>query len=106
LHELKDVIIRDSDKQFRLRINGFLRSIGVSQIIGTEEYLEIEFIGGHSITVFYANELGSLPKAVESQLLLEMQLSIKNIYNIKYYIKDYIDEIKEAVKEQVFKSYE
>lgn len=32
--------------QFRLRITGFLRSIGVSQIVGTKEYPVIEFIGG------------------------------------------------------------
>ncbi len=46
MSELKDIIFRDSDKQFRLRINGLLRSIGVSQVVGTKEYLEIEFIGG------------------------------------------------------------
>ncbi len=45
MSELQDAIIKDSYKQLRLRIAGFLRSIGVSQNIGTKEYLEIEFIG-------------------------------------------------------------
>ena len=40
MSDLEEVTIRDSDKRFRLRINGFLRSIGVYQIVGTKEYLE------------------------------------------------------------------
>jgi hypothetical protein len=46
MSELNDRIIIDSDRQFRIRVTGYLRGLGVSQIIGTKEYLEIAFIGG------------------------------------------------------------
>jgi hypothetical protein len=47
LSELKDdAFIIDSDKQFRIRVDGYLRGLGVFQIIGTKEYLEIVFVGG------------------------------------------------------------
>jgi len=96
---VKDVIIRDSAKRFRLRINGFLRSIGVSQIIGTKEYLEIEFIGGeYSVRLVYPQKLEELVDAVKKKLL-ETELGIKEINTISYYINEYTDEIKGILKE-------
>ena len=96
---VKDVIIRDSAKRFRLRINGFLRSIGVSQIIGTKEYLEIEFIGGeYSVRLVYPQKLEELVDAVKKKLL-ETKLGIKEINTISYYINEYTDEIKGILKE-------
>ena len=95
--ELKDVIIRDSPKRFRLRIDGFLRSIGVSQIIGTKEYLEIEFIGGElSVRVVYHRNIEDLSEAIKRKLLDETQLSLIEIDNIRLYVNDHVEEIKEA----------
>ena len=97
MSELEDVIIRDSDKQFRLRINSFLRSIGVSQIVGTKEYLEIEFIGGdYGIRVLYPSEIDDLHESIKKELLAETQLSRVQIDNIRLYVNDHIDELEEA----------
>lgn len=83
MSELQDAIIKDSYKQLRLRIAGFLRSIGVSQIIGTKEYLEIEFIGWeYGIGVLYQRKLEYLHEQVKKELLAETQLSLKEIDNI------------------------
>lgn len=68
MSELQDVIIKDSDKHFRLRISGFLRGIGVSQIIGTKEYLDIEFIGGElSVRVLYPRNLENLHESIKKE---------------------------------------
>lgn len=91
MSELDDVIVKDSNKRFRLRIHGSLRSIGVSQIIGTRRYFEIEFLNGYSIQIPYPDNLERLPDAIESELLLETLLSRKHIDNIKFYVKDYIE---------------
>jgi hypothetical protein len=92
-----DVIVRDSDKQFRLRIHGYLRSIGVSQIIGTKEFLEIEFIGGEcSIIVPYPQKLEDLNEAIKRKLLDETQRSLIEIDNIRLYVNDHVEEIKEG----------
>ncbi|ALI37234.1 hypothetical protein NMY3_03047 [Candidatus Nitrosocosmicus oleophilus] len=100
MSELKDVIIKDSNKQFRLRITGFLRAIGVSQIIGTKEYLEIEFIGGElSVRVLYPRNLGDLNKQVNTELLTETNLMPNEIDNIRYYIDEHIEEIENTLKE-------
>ena len=89
-----DTIIRDSNKKYRLRIAGFLRSIGVSQIIGTKEYIEFEFIGGElSVRVVYPRKIEELTEAIKRELLAETQLSLKEIDNIRFYINDYIEEI-------------
>ncbi len=100
MSELQDVIIKDSGKYFRLRISGFLKSIGVSQIIGTKEYLDIEFIGGElSVRVLYPRNLEELHEAIKKELLAETQLSLKQIDNIRLYVNDYIDEIESILKE-------
>jgi hypothetical protein len=102
MYKQEDVIIRDSDKQFRLRISGFLRSIGVSQIIGTKDYLEIEFVGGElSVRVVYPSKLEEVVEVVKRKLLDETQLSLKEIDNIRFYIDDYIEKIKDARKSLV-----
>lgn len=84
--------------QFRIRISPSLRGIGSSQLIGTKDYLEIEFIGWESITVFYPSKIENLPEAVESQFLLKRQLSNRNVDNIKYYVKDYLYDIDRILK--------
>lgn len=94
-----DVIILDSDKQFRLRIARFLRSIGVSQIVGTKEYLDIEFIGELSVRVLFPSKLEEFNEAIRRKLLDETQLSLKEIDNIRFYISDYIEEIEKILKE-------
>ncbi len=100
MSELQDVIIRDSDKQFRLRISGFLRSLGVSQIVDTKEYLEIEFIGGdYGIRVLYPYHLGELHESIKKELLAETQLSLIEIDNIRFYVNDYNDEIESILKQ-------
>jgi len=100
MSELYDAIIKDSYKQLRLRITGFLRSIGVSQIIGTKEYLEIEFIGSeYGIRVLYQRKLEYLHEQVKKELIAETQLSLKEIDNIRFYIHEYIEEIEIILKE-------
>ena len=97
--ELQDVIIRDSDKRFRLRINGFVRSKGVSQIVGTKEYLEIEFIGGElSVTVVYPRKLEDLHESIKKELLAETQLSRVQIDNIRFYVDEYIEVIEKTLE--------
>ena len=77
MSELDDVIVKDSNKRFRLRIHGSLRSRGVSQIIGTKEYLDIEFIGRElSVMVLYPSNLEELHESIRKQLLAETQLSL------------------------------
>jgi hypothetical protein len=99
MYQQEDVIIRDSEKQFRLRINGFLRRLDVAQIIGTNEYIEIEFIGGEcGIRVAYPRELEDLRESLKKELLAETQLGLIEIDNIRFYIVDHIDEIEEARK--------
>ena len=95
----QDVIIRDSYKRFRLRIDGFLRRLGVSQIIGTKEYIEIEFVGGElSVRIVYPRKIEELNEVIKRELLAETQLSLKEIDNIRSYITDYIDEIETTLK--------
>ena len=97
--ELQDVIIRDSDKRFRLRINGFVRSKGVSQIVGTKEYLEIEFIGGELIvTVVYPRKLEDLHESIKKELLVETELSRVQIDNIRFYVDEYIEVIEKTLE--------
>lgn len=96
----EDVIIRDSNKQFRLRITGFLRSIGVSQIIGTKDFLEIEFIGGDcGIRVPYPRNIEDLHESIKKELLAETQLGLKEIDNIRFYINDHSEEIEDIMQE-------
>jgi hypothetical protein len=102
MSELQDVIIRDF-KKFRLRINGFLRGIGVSQIIGTKGYLEIEFIEGElSISVLYPRKMEVLHESIRKELLSETQLSRVQIDKIRCYVNDYLYEINEAIKQIKF----
>lgn len=99
MSELQDVIIRDSDKRFRLRINGFLRSRGVSQIVGTKEHLEIEFIGVEcGVRIAYPRNLEDLHEFIKKELIDETQLSLVEIDNIRFYIDEYIKEIEESIK--------
>lgn len=62
MSELKDnAFIIDSIKQLRIRVDGYLRGLGIYQIIGTKEYLEIIFVGGEfSVKVGYPNRLDKL----------------------------------------------
>lgn len=95
-----DTFIIDSDKQFRIRVDGYLRSLGIYQIIGTKEYLKIEFIGGeYSLRVGYPVKLEELHEVVKKRLLEETQLEIKEINSISYFIKEYIDEIESFIKQ-------
>jgi hypothetical protein len=94
-----EIIIRDSDKRFRLRIDGFLRSIGVFQIIGTKEFLEIEFVRGElSVSVVYPRKLEDLHESIQKELLAETQLSLIEIDNIRFYVSDYIEEIERTLE--------
>ncbi len=103
MSELEDVIIRDSDKRFRLRIHDYLRSLGVSQIIGTAEDLEIEFIGGdYNLRVIYPQKLDEISEIMKRKLLLETELGIKEIDYISLYRNDHIHEIQNILKEISF----
>lgn len=100
MSELKDdAFTIDSDKQFRIRVDGYLRGLGVYQIIGTKEYLEIVFVGGEfSIRVAYPNEMEKLFETIKKRLLEETEFDIKEISSISYFIKEYVDEIESFLK--------
>lgn len=99
MYQQVDAFIIDSDKQFRIRVDGYLRGLGVYQITGTKEYLEIEFIGGEfSIRMGYPLKLEELFDIVKKRLLEETQLEIKDINSICYFIKEYVDDIQKFVK--------
>ena len=94
-----DAFIIDSDNQFRIRVDGYLRGLGVYQIVGTKEYLEIVFIGGeYSVRVGYPNKLEELFEVVKKRLLEETRLEIKDINSICYFVKEYVDEIEKWLK--------
>jgi hypothetical protein len=82
-----------------VRIDRSLRRPGVSQIIGTKDYLEIGFIGGYGVRVPYCKKLNDLSEAIEKALLLETELSPKQIDNIRFYVNDHIEEIENTLKE-------
>lgn len=69
--------------------------------IGTRKYFEIEFLNGYSIQIPYPDNLEKLPDAIESELLLEISLTRRQIDNIKFYVKDYIEEIERVLKKIV-----
>jgi hypothetical protein len=95
LSELKDdAFVIDSDKQFRIRVDGYLRGLGVYQIIGTKEYMEIVFIGGEfSVRVGYPHKLEELFDTIKKRFLEETEFGIREISSIGYFIKEYVDEI-------------
>lgn len=100
MSELNDTIIIDSDNQFRIRVTGYLRSLGVSQIIGTKEYLEIVFIGGEcSVGLGYPHKLEDLVEVVKKKLLLDTELGVKDINSIGYFVNEYVDEIESFLKQ-------
>ena len=71
MYQLDDAFVIDSDKQFRLRVDGYLRGLGVYRIIGTKEYFEIEFIGGeYSIRIGYPQKLEELFDLVKKNYYL------------------------------------
>lgn len=95
----QDVIVKDSDKQFRLRIDGYLRSIGIYQIIITNKYMEIEFLNGLGIQISYPSKIRILPDVIESNLLLDTGLSRRQIGKVKQFVSDYIEQIDSTLKE-------
>jgi hypothetical protein len=101
MSELKDdAFIIDSDKQSRIRVDGYLRGLGVYQIIGTKEYLEIVFIGGEfSVRVAYPNKMEKLFDTVKKRLLEETEFNAREISSISYFIKEYVEEIESFLKE-------
>jgi hypothetical protein len=70
MYQQVDAFIIDSDKQFRIRFDGYLRGLEIYQIIGTKEFLEIEFIGDFSIRIGYPHKLEELFEVVKKRLLL------------------------------------
>jgi hypothetical protein len=78
---------------------GYLSGLGVSQIIGVKEYLEIvSIVGDYSLRVRYPQKLEELFEVVKKKLLLEAELGIKDINSIGYFINEYIDEIESILK--------
>jgi hypothetical protein len=82
-----------------VRIDRSLRRLGVSQIISTKDHLEIGFTGGYGVMVPYCKKLNDLLEAIEKALLLETELSPKQIDNIRFYVNDHIEEIENTLKE-------
>ena len=100
MSELKDdAFIIDSDSRFRIRVDGYLRGLGVYQIIGTKEYLEIVFIGGEfSVRVAHPNKLDKLFDTVKKRLLEETEFNTREISSISYFVNDHLDEIESFLK--------
>ena len=96
MSQLKDdAFIIDSDNQFRIRVTGYLRGIGVYQIIGTKEYLEIEFVGGEfSVRIGYPNKIEELSEISKNRLLEDTEFMPKDINTISHFINEYVDEIE------------
>lgn len=95
-----DPIIIDSDKQFRIPITGYLRSIGIAQIVDTKEYLDLDSVGGEgSVRIWYPFEINELNVQIKKQHLLETELSPVEIDNIRYYVCEYIDMIERCLRE-------
>ena len=101
MSELKDdAFTIDSNKQFRIRVDGYLRGLGIYQIVGTKEYLEIVFVGGEfSIRVAYPNKIEKLFDTVKKRLLEETEFDIKEISSISYFIKEYSDQIEKWIRQ-------
>lgn len=96
-----NIIVSDSGKSFKLQISGFLRSLGISQIIGTKSYLDIDFIGGElSVRILYPRKLHEIDNAIEKALLLETELFPRQIDNIRFYVKDYVEEIESFIRKK------
>jgi hypothetical protein len=96
MSELKDdAFIIDSDEHFRIRVDGYLRGLGIYQIIGTKEYLEIVFIGEEfSVKVGYPNKMEKLFDTVKDRLLEDTEFHIREISSISYFIKEHVDQIE------------
>ena len=99
MSELYDSFIIDSDNQFRIRVDGYLRGLGVHQIIGTKEYLEIKFVGGeHSVRVGYPNKIEELSEIIKKRLLEETEFMPKDINTISYFINEHVHEIESFMR--------
>lgn len=73
--------------------------MGAYQIIGTKEYLEVEFIGGEfSVRVGYPNKIEELSEIIKKRLLEETEFMPKDINTISYFTKGYIDEIESFLR--------
>lgn len=73
--------------------------MGVYQIVGTKEYLGIEFVGGEiSVRVGYPGKIEELFDVVKERLLEETKLGIKDINSISYFIKEYVNEIESYLR--------
>lgn len=101
MSELKDdAFIIDSDKQFRIRVDGYLRGLGVYQIVGTKESLEIEFVGGEfSVKVGYPGKIEELSEIIKRRLLEETEFMPKDINTISYFINEFVDDIESFLKQ-------
>jgi hypothetical protein len=69
------LIVRNSDKQFRLRIDSTLRSLGVIQIICNSDFMDIEFSGEFVVTIHYPDNIEELREVIEAELVLQTRLS-------------------------------
>jgi len=94
-----DAIVFDSNSMgFKVRMDSTLRKLGITFITCYDEWLEINFRGGYRVTVSYPESIDALSDAVESGLRLRTELFESNIRTISYYISDYLEEIKAALK--------
>ena len=94
-----DAFIIVSDNHFRIRVDGYLRGLGVYQIIGTKEYLEIEFVGGEfSVRIGYPNKIEELSEIIKKRLLDETEFMPQEINTISYFVNEYVDEIESFLR--------
>lgn len=96
---LTDVIVFESDKHFKLRIDSSLRKLGVIFITCYKDWMEIEFRGDFGLIIQYPENIDDLPDAVESELRLRTELFESNIQTIKAYISKNLELIKGALKQ-------
>ena len=94
-----DAFIIVSDNHFRIRVDGYLRGLGVYQIIGTKEYLVIEFVGGEfSVRIGYPNKIEELSEIIKKRLLDETEFMPQEINTISYFVNEYVDEIESFLR--------
>lgn len=82
-----------------LRINPALRKLGATYVTCHEDHMTNTFGGGAEVIVDYLNNMDDLSNIMESELRSSTELYQSNIQHISYYVSDYGEQIKNALKQ-------
>lgn len=99
--ENNDLIEINSDsKSFILKIDSGLRKVGVNQITGFQDCLEIDFLDENCVTVDYPYDLLKIPEEVESALLnSDLRLANYAVRRIVEYFQEHGYDIEVGIRE-------